>query len=170
MKKFATIIVICILGYMGYQAMSSDSPVFFTSDGDTITIESGDNTFIAQVVSDYHKDLRIFGINVNNSDGWSPFAYADYIFVASPYIGDTEECEANTAHAAPLINIIVGDEEIVNIISDLEKTGGRRRATIIGEKILIKNFTYQGDDHSDALKKQGKLNPRSAIWIKEIIL
>ncbi len=170
MKKIIVIIILCGIGYLGSKNINSDHNVLSIADGNERIIENGENKFVIEIFSDYNKELRIYGINDNDSSGWSPIAYADYIFVASPDIEDTENCEANSAADAPFINIIAANEDVRNSIRNLKKTVGRRRATIIGGKVYIKEFFFKGEDHSDALKKQGKMNPRSAIWIQEIIL
>lgn len=138
-------------------------------DGDSIIFKSGENKFIAEIVSDYSENLRIYGINDNNERGWSPLAYATYFLVAGPYRGDSIDCERDDALNAPFLNIIVEDQDLKNEINKLKSVQGRRSATLIGKKIRIKKFIYKDEDHTDVLKRQGRMDPASAIMIDEII-
>ncbi|MCI5123402.1 MAG: hypothetical protein D3925_02725 [Candidatus Electrothrix sp. AR5] len=170
MNKIIIIIFFSAVGYFAYNNFISDKNGFMMTDGKEIVFENGDNTFAGEIVSSYNEKLRIYGINNNDSGDWSPIAYAKFMFVASPFIGDTDTCEENSASQAPILNIIVDDVKLLDKIGKLKMVDGRRKATVIGDNIYIKKFTYKGEDHTGALKKQGKIDPRNAILVREIVL
>ena len=171
MKTIILIILASVVGFWGCQkAGSSHGNTKITEDGGDIVIQSGDNTYVAEIVSDFEEELRIYGINDNESDGWNPIGYARYIFVAGPYSGDTDACERRDAKKASWINVIVDDETLVDAIDELKEEEGRRHATIIGDQVVINEYYHKDEDHSKALAKQGKLDPRNALFISEIVL
>lgn len=171
MKKIIIIIIFLGLCYFLYKnILSQENNTQAAINGNRITMRSGDSKFIGEIISDYKEDLRIYGINDNNERGWSPLAYATYIFVAGPFTGNTEKCERNDALKSSLLNIIAENTDIKNKINKLKSMKGRRSATIIGKKVYIKEFIYKNEDHSDALKKQGKLDPHNAIIIDDIVV
>jgi hypothetical protein len=171
MRTIILIILASIVGILGCQKLGSGhSNTKITEEGDDIVIQSGDNTYVAEIVSDFEEELRIFGINDNDSDGWNPIGYARYIFVAGPYSGDTEECERRDAKNASWINVIVDDKTLVNAIDDLKNEEGRRHATIIGNQVAIKEYYHNDEDHSKSLTRKGKLDPGNAIIISDIYL
>jgi len=172
MKKIILIIIFCSLCFFLCKSVfSRGNNIKITADGNDMVIESGDNKFIAEIVSGYKENLRIYAITDNNESGWSPFGYAKYIFAASPLTGNTKSCERNAALSSPLLNMIVEDEDIENKINKLKSmTDSRRSATVIGKKVYIKEFFYKNEDHTDALKKQGKLDPHNAIIINNIVI
>lgn len=166
MKKILLLILLCAAfcfnGWCG-------QAVTITSSGDELTIKRGDHVFVAQIVGDYQQDLRIFGITDNSGGGWNPMAYANYIFMAQVFNGNIEDCERGAALSAPLLNMIIENAGIKADIHTLEgMSETRRSATIIGRKLRIKEFYYKEKDHSDSLKKQGQMDPSSAIIIDEI--
>lgn len=169
MKTTILIIMACVLGFFAYQHVgSSHSNTKISKDGGDIVIKSGDNTYVAEIASDYNEELRIYGINDNDSEGWTPLGYARYILVAGPWTGDTEECERRDAAKAAYLNIIVDDNSLIDTFEDLKSEQGRRTATLIGEKVFIKEYYHNDEDHSDSLAKQGKLDPENAIIVSEI--
>ena len=171
MKTIILIIMACVLGFFAYQYVgSSNSSTIISEDGNDLVIENGDNTYVAEVVSDFNEELRIYGINDNDSKGWTPIGYARYILVAGPWTGDTEECERRDAAKASYMNIIVDDNSLLDTFEDLKSVEGRRTATLIGEKVIIKEYYHNDEDHSDSLAKQGKLEPNNAVIVSEIYL
>ena len=169
MKTIILIIMACVIGLFAYHYVaSSHSSTIISEDGDHLVIESGDNTYVAEIVSDYNEELRIYGINDNDSEGWTPLGYARYILVAGPWTGDTEECERRDAAKAAYLNIIVDDNSLIDTFEDLKDVQGRRTATLIGEKVFIKEYYHNDEDHSDSLTKQGKLDSNNAIIVSEI--
>jgi hypothetical protein len=169
MKKIILIIIFLGVCSFLYKNFLKENNTQITTSGNNMVLESGDNKFIAKITSDYKKDLRIYGITDNNEQGWSPFAYATYIFTASPSTGNTEDCERNDALNAQLLNIIVKDKDIKNKINKLKSMKGRRSATVVGKKVYIKQFMYKDENHTGALKKQGQLDPHNAIIIDDIV-
>lgn len=172
MKRIILIIISCGLClFLLKNAFSASNNIKITVNGKDVIVENEDNKFIAEIVSDYKEDLRIYGINDVNTDGWSPLAYAKYIFVAGPSTGNTESCEINGASNAPALNLIVENNDIQNKINRLKGMAhSRLRATIIGEKLYIKKFFYKNEDHSDVLQQQGKVDARTAIIVNDIIV
>ena len=125
MKTTILIILACMVGFLGCQrAGSSHGNTTITEEDGDIVIKRGDNTYVAEIVSDFEEDLRLYGINDNESDGWNPIGYARYVFVAGPYSGDTEACERRDAKKASYINIIIDDETLVDAIDDLKEEEG----------------------------------------------
>ncbi len=168
-----TLIIIILFFSLVFFLSNAGNVIKITTDVNDMVIEVGDNSFVATIMSDYEEDLRIYGITVNDEDkgAWSPFGYAKYIFMASPLKGMKEGCEKNDAMRAPLYNMIVEDRSIDRKIDTLiDMTDGRRSATIIGKKVYIEESFYKEEDHSDSLKKQGKIDPRHAILIEKIII
>lgn len=164
------IFVLCVAGYYFYTNNFSGGSSITMGGDDHFVIESGDHTFVAEVVSDYEEHLTIYGINDNDSNGWSPMAYANYLLVARPYVGEISECQKNLAQTAPMMCAIVNDDAVEGAISQLAMSTGQTDATIIGKKLNITEFTYRGEDHSDSLQKIGKLDPAKAILIEDIIV
>lgn len=170
MKKLIWVIIFCAFSYFIYQNIFANrNNLQITTAGKNITLKNGDNKFNAEIISDYKENLRIYGINDNPSNGWSPIAYGTYILVASPFSGNTKGCEMTDAANAPFLNIIVEEKNIKNKINALKNTKGRRTAVIIGKRIAIKKFFYKNEDHSGALNPQGKLDPRNAIIVTDVI-
>jgi len=171
MKKIIIIIIVFGLCYFIYKnILYKDNHAQLTTNGSDIVIKNGDNKFIGEIVSDYKEDLRIYGINNNNEQGWSPVAYATFIFVAGPLRGNAEDCERNDASNAPLVNIIVENSEIRDKINKLKNVEDRRSAALVGRKVHIKEFIYKNENHTNALRTQGKLDPSNAIIIDDIVL
>ncbi len=143
--------------------------VQITSSGSNLEITSGKNRFIAEVGSDYKENLRVYGVNEAPPSEWSPMAYASYILVAGPFTGNTIDCERNDAQRSITINVIVENKDVASKFKQLAAMQGRRRAVLIGKEINIVKFDFEGKDHSDSLRPQGRLDPRKALLIKDII-
>ena len=170
MKKFILIIMFCgLCCFLHKNTLCYGSNIQITTEGNNIVIKSGDNKFIAEITSDYKQNLRIYGINDNDAQGWSPLAYTTYILIASPFKGNPKTCEGPDAANAPLLNIIVENKDVKNKMEKLKKVQGYRAATLIGKNIRIKKFFYKNEDHSDALAAQDRLDPHNAIMINDII-
>lgn len=170
MNKAILIIMFCSLFcFLHKNTVCYGDNIKVVINGSSLTINNGDNKFIAEITSDYKENLRIYGINDNNMSGWFPLAYAAYIFVAGPFTGNAKNCERNDADSAPLLNIIVENKDIKDKIEKLKKMEGRRTAIIIGKNITIKKFFYKDEDHTDALQIQPRCDPHYAIMITDII-
>lgn len=175
MKNFILIIlVLCGLVFYAkafyFQKHNIDIEV--PADENEMVIEKGDGKFIAEVVSDYREDLRLFGINDNGFQAWpsTPFSYITYILVAGPYTGDTQQCELNVAGKLPYLSIVAGNEDVKRKMNEIKKsTKARRSATLIGKKIYIKKFIYKDEDRTASLDQQGKLDARNAIILSDIV-
>lgn len=169
MKKLILIVMFCGLCFFLYNNVRGND-IKIVINGNDMVIEKKDHKFIAEIMSDYKENLRIYGITDLNDSEWSPYGYAKYLFAASPSTGNTEDCERNDALSSQLLNMIVEDKDVENKINKLKGIRGRRSATVIGRKVYIKEFYYKNENHTGALEKQGKIDPHNAIIINDIVI
>ena len=169
-KKWIIIILVVAGGVLLYQAfLGGSGKNLMSTRGDEMKIEKGKNSFFGEVNGSYREDLRVYGIDESEDDGgWSPLGYVDYFLTASIWTGNTVDCERSDAMNAAIFNVIVEDESVRDKLEMLKGTEGRKRATITGREVRIKKFLFEGDDHSDSLKKQGKLDPGNALIVDEV--
>ena len=166
---WVAVVVVCFLGF-SLLCGSGDKSSTVTISGDKLEIVKGDNTYRGKLLDSYSEELRVYGITDNRKDdGWSPVGYADYIFMASVWTGNTTECEREDAMSASMVNVIVTSKIIPGVVEKLEEmTDSRRRAMVTGREVSIDEFYFKGEDHSDSLTSQGNLDPKKALLVESI--
>lgn len=169
-KKWIVVILIVAGVVLLYQSFFGGSGGGSMSvSGGEMKMENGKNSFVGDMKGSYREELRVYGVDESEDDGgWSPLGYVDYFLTASVWTGNTADCERTDAMNAAILNVIVEDESVRGKIELLKDSEGRRRATITGREVKIKRFLFEGEDHSDSLKPQGKLDPGSALIVDDI--